>query len=262
MDAMQRVHQCATVQLGFQLPLRFDLKYKAGEGLGDGSGDGFAKPIIIHRAMLGSVERMTAILIEHYGGKWPFWLSPRQCLVVPVKDTCNAYAQEVCAKVHDAGFFAEVDLSGNTMQKKVRDGQLAQFNFILVVGDKEAADGTVNVRLRNNTVAGTKPLAELLALFRDQTDHFTAPEGEDEAAEKAAASLAAKADKAAAGGDKGQAPKEGKEKGGPPKAGSKEAKALANKPSPEEIERRKVEAVAAKALKEAAKAEKAAAAGK
>lgn len=95
MDAMQRIHQCATVQLDFQLPIRFDLKYK-GSAEGD-VGDGFEKPIIIHRAMLGSVERMTAILIEHYGGKWPFWLSPRQCLVVPIKDTCNEYAQQASA---------------------------------------------------------------------------------------------------------------------------------------------------------------------
>lgn len=159
--------------------------------------------------------------------------------------------------MHDAGYFAEVDVSGNTMQKKVRDGQLAQFNFILVVGEKEQADGTVNVRLRNNTVAGTKTTAELLALFKAQSDNFTAPEGEDEASEKAAA--AAAADKAAAAAaDKGKAAKEGKG-AGPPKAGSKEAKALANKPSPEEIARRKVDAAAAKALKEAAKAEKAAA---
>ena len=105
MDAMQRIHQCATVQLDFQLPIRFDLKYKSGGSSASSSSSsssssaaanqGYEKPIIIHRAMLGSVERMTAVLIEHYGGKWPFWLSPRQVMVVPVKDSVNAYAEEV-----------------------------------------------------------------------------------------------------------------------------------------------------------------------
>lgn len=175
----------------------------------------------------------------------------------------NPTYDQVCKAVHDAGFFAEVDVSGSTMQKKVREGQLAQFNFILVVGEKEAAEGTVNVRLRNNTVAGTKTIAEVLAMFQDQSDNFTPPEGEDEASEKlAAAEKAAAADgknKGVGGG--GKAGNEAnKDKKGPPKEGSKEAKALANKPSPEEIERRKKEAVAAKAEKEKMKAEKAAAA--
>ena len=164
--------------------------------------------------------------------------------------------------MHDAGFFAEVDVSGSTMQKKVREGQLAQFNFILVVGDKEATDGTVNVRLRNNTVAGTKTIAEVMAMFKDQNDNYTAPEGEDEASEKLAAAEKAAADKnkGKGGGKAGKdANNSNKDKKGPPKEGSKEAKALANKPSPEEIERRKKEAVAAKAEKEKLKAEKAAA---
>lgn len=176
----------------------------------------------------------------------------------------NPTYDQVCKAVHDAGFFAEVDVSGSTMQKKVREGQLAQFNFILVVGEKEAAEGTVNVRLRNNTVAGTKTIAEVLAMFQDQSDNFTPPEGEDEASEKlAAAEKAAAADgknKGVGGGGKAGNEANNKDKKGPPKEGSKEAKALANKPSPEEIERRKKEAVAAKAEKEKLKAEKAAAA--
>jgi threonyl-tRNA synthetase len=169
MDGMQRVHQCATVQLDFQLPIRFDLKYKTADA-NDGQ---FEKPIIIHRAMLGSVERMTAILIEHYGGKWPFWLSPRQALVVPIKDGVNAYAEAVGEEIRKAGFHVEVDLSSSTMQKKVRDGQLAQFNYILVVGDKEAEEKTVNVRLRNNSVLGTKTVSELLDTFRGLAKDLT-----------------------------------------------------------------------------------------
>ena len=115
--------------------------------------------------MLGSVERMTAVLIEHYGGKWPFWLSPRQALVVPVTNELDDYANEVGKAIYDAGFFADVEDSDFTMQKKVRNGQLAQYNFILVVGKQERSDGTVNVRLRNNQVEGTMTVQELIARF-------------------------------------------------------------------------------------------------
>lgn len=89
------------------------------------------RPVIIHRAILGSVERMMAILTESFGGKWPFWLSPRQAIVVPVGPPFDDYAQEVKDKVFDAGFLCDVDLDqGNTMNKKIRNAQLAQYNFI------------------------------------------------------------------------------------------------------------------------------------
>lgn len=90
------------------------------------------RPVIIHRAILGSVERMIAILTESYAGKWPFWLSPRQAMVIPVGPNFDEYAQEVQKKVFDAGFMCEVDTDpGDTLNKKVRNAQLAQFNFIL-----------------------------------------------------------------------------------------------------------------------------------
>jgi threonyl-tRNA synthetase len=90
-DALERIHQCATVQLDFQLPIRFDLEYKSGV---DGD-ESFQRPVMVHRAMLGSVERMAAVLMEHFGGKWPFWLSPRQAIVVPIDPKYNDYAIEV-----------------------------------------------------------------------------------------------------------------------------------------------------------------------
>merc|ERR1712086_1100986 len=92
MDAMDRVHQCATIQLDFQLPIRFELQYNTGS---NEKGKEFARPVMVHRAMLGSVERMFAVLLEHYGGKWPFWLSPRQALVVPVGKSFVPYANSV-----------------------------------------------------------------------------------------------------------------------------------------------------------------------
>jgi threonyl-tRNA synthetase len=124
-DALRRSHQCATIQLDFQLPIRFDLSYIADDGEKH-------KPVIIHRAVLGSVERMIAILTESCAGKWPFWLSPRQVCVIPVGPSISDYAQEIQNKFFDAGYQAEVDLDwGDTFNKKIRNAQLAQFNFIL-----------------------------------------------------------------------------------------------------------------------------------
>ncbi|KAH8095441.1 threonyl-tRNA aminoacylation [Aureococcus anophagefferens] len=164
-DALERVHQCATIQLDFQLPIRFDLKYRVGDTAGDEAGS-VTRPIIIHRAMLGSVERMMAVLTEHWGGKWPFWISPRQVCVIPVGPTNFDYARAVRKTIRAARFFVDVDDSGNTLPKKVRNAQLAQYNFILVVGDNEVSDGTVTVRTRANTVEGTVPLADFVARCR------------------------------------------------------------------------------------------------
>lgn len=124
-DALKRSHQCATIQLDFQLPIRFNLSYVAPNGES-------TRPVIIHRAVLGSVERMIAILCENYAGKWPFWLSPRQIMVVPIGPQFDEYANQVKDRLHDAGFMSESDLdAGDTMNKKIRNAQLAQFNFIL-----------------------------------------------------------------------------------------------------------------------------------
>ncbi|XP_034026873.1 threonine--tRNA ligase 1, cytoplasmic [Thalassophryne amazonica] len=148
-DAIGRYHQCATIQLDFQLPIRFNLTFVSHDG------DDRKRPVIIHRAILGSVERMIAILTENYGGKWPLWLSPRQVMVVPVGPTCEEYAQKVQQEFHSSDFMTDVDLDpGCTLNKKIRNAQLAQYNFILVVGEKEKASNTVNVRTRDNKVHG------------------------------------------------------------------------------------------------------------
>ena len=128
--------------------------------------------MIVHRAILGSVERMMAVLIEHTAGKWPFWISPRQVKVVPVDPKYFAYAESVGAAMHAAGFHAEVDVSSNTLNKKVREAQLEQFNFILVVGQKEVEAGTVNVRTRDNAVHGEKALAQAIAEFSQLAAEF------------------------------------------------------------------------------------------
>ena len=178
-DALKRPHQCATAQLDFVQPVRFDLKYqtpaKRGEGGAEGGGESassapaFERPVLIHRAVLGSVERMFAILTEHYAGKWPFFLSPRQAMVVPISKAYEEYASTVQQRVRAAGFFVDVDLSHRTLNKMVRDSQLSQYNYILVVGSNEEKDGTVNVRTRDNAVHGTKTIEELIGEFERLT---------------------------------------------------------------------------------------------
>ncbi|MEE6502895.1 hypothetical protein FKM82_004669 [Ascaphus truei] len=166
-DAIGRYHQCATIQLDFQLPIRFNMTYVSKDG------DDKKRPVIIHRAILGSVERMIAILCENYGGKWPFWLSPRQVMIVPIGPSCEAYAQQVCKDFYEAGFMAEVDLDHScTLNKKIRNAQLAQCNFILVVGEKEKAGNAVNVRTRDNKVHGEVSVASAIAkLLRLKKSH-------------------------------------------------------------------------------------------
>merc|ERR1711997_635762 len=130
MDALRRNHQCATIQLDFQLPLRFNLGYV------DDKGEKQA-PVMIHRAILGSVERMFAVLLESCAGKWPFWLSPRQVMVVPVAPPFNDYAMTVKSQLREAGFICEADVDdSNTMNKKVRNAQLAQYNLFLLLVKK------------------------------------------------------------------------------------------------------------------------------
>ncbi|XP_059911123.1 threonine--tRNA ligase 1, cytoplasmic [Gadus macrocephalus] len=156
-DAIGRYHQCATIQLDFQLPIRFNLSFVSHDG------DDKKRPVIIHRAILGSVERMIAILTENYGGKWPLWLSPRQVMVVPVGPTCEEYAQKVQKEFHAAGLMTDVDVDpGCTLNKKIRNAQLAQYNFILVVGEKERTSDTVNVRTRDNKVHGERSVKDCL----------------------------------------------------------------------------------------------------
>ncbi|WFD28515.1 threonine--tRNA ligase [Malassezia nana] len=162
-DAMRRQHQCATIQLDFQLPQRFNLEYKTPQGAAEAEKH-TERPVMIHRAVVGSLERFIAILIENFAGKWPFWLSPRQVLVVPVTQSVYDYAQEVTGLLWDQGFFADADLSDNTLNKKIRNGELAQYNFVFVVGHEEKATRSVNVRNRDNDPNVAKGKTDTIAL--------------------------------------------------------------------------------------------------
>eukprot|EP00591_Stephanopyxis_turris_P010322 CAMPEP_0195518760 /NCGR_PEP_ID=MMETSP0794_2-20130614/13612_1 /TAXON_ID=515487 /ORGANISM="Stephanopyxis turris, Strain CCMP 815" /LENGTH=815 /DNA_ID=CAMNT_0040647781 /DNA_START=100 /DNA_END=2547 /DNA_ORIENTATION=+ len=170
MDAMERVHQCATIQLDFQLPIRFNLEYNTGAK--DKGEAAFQRPVMVHRAMLGSVERMFAVLCEHYGGKWPLWLSPRQMMVVPVHADWGPYCEKVRQLLHDEGFFADVDVSKATFPKKVRNAQVAQYNFILVVGEAEVNNNSVNIRTRDNKVEGEMKLDDMIKRFKDMREQY------------------------------------------------------------------------------------------
>ncbi len=152
-DAIGRSWQCGTIQLDFSMPEKFDLAYEGSDGQKH-------RPVMLHRAIYGSLERFMGILIEHYAGKFPLWLSPRQARVLTIADRHRPYAEAVAAELRSRGLRAEIDARSETTNKKVREAQLDQVNYILVVGDKEVADGTVNVRTRDNQVRGTKPYRE------------------------------------------------------------------------------------------------------
>jgi len=186
---MDRIHQCATVQLDFQLPIRFQLEYKAAgtssnsnnsnsnssksnSNLNVDNDESFQRPVMVHRAMLGSVERMAAVLTEHWGGKWPFWLSPRQCIVVPIDLKFVEYAYDVQQLIHESGYYVDVDDSTNTLNKKVREAQVSQYNFILVVGEKEMLSKSVNIRTRDNEIQGTITIDEVKEKFRLLVEKF------------------------------------------------------------------------------------------
>uniref|UniRef100_A0A8C7BBC9 threonine--tRNA ligase n=1 Tax=Neovison vison TaxID=452646 RepID=A0A8C7BBC9_NEOVI len=153
-DALGRPHQCGTIQLDFQLPLRFDLRYKGQAGV-------LERPVLIHRAVLGSVERILGVLAESCGGKWPLWLSPFQVLVIPVGTEQEEYAREVQQRLQAAGLVCDLDAdSGLTLSRRVRRAQLAHYNFQFVVGQKEQSERAVNIRTRDNRRLGKRDLTD------------------------------------------------------------------------------------------------------
>ncbi|KAM9004867.1 threonine--tRNA ligase, mitochondrial isoform X2 [Sarcophilus harrisii] len=160
-DALGRPHQCGTIQLDFQLPLRFDLQYMGQAGV-------LERPVLIHRAVLGSVERMLGVLAENYGGKWPLWLSPLQAMVIPVGAEQEGYAQEVQEALLAAGLVGDLDKDPSvTLGRRVRRAQLSQYNFQLVVGPREQSQRTVNIRARDGRQLGERAVAEVVGRLRE-----------------------------------------------------------------------------------------------
>ncbi|TYL10886.1 Threonine--tRNA ligase 2 [Moorella thermoacetica] len=155
-DSLGRTWQCGTIQLDFLMPEKFDLTYIGEDGQKH-------RPVMIHRVVFGSIERFIGILIEHYGGSFPVWLAPVQVRVLPITDRHNDYAFKVRAELIRAGIRAEVNDRNDKIGYKIRAAQMEHIPYMLVVGDKEAAEGTVAVRERQAGDTGRVPLAEFIA---------------------------------------------------------------------------------------------------
>lgn len=165
-DSLGREWQLATVQLDFQLPEKFDLTYIGEDGKPH-------RPVMIHRAILGTFERFIGILIEHYAGAFPVWLAPLQAMLIPIADRHVGYANQVASQLRDAQLRVEVDERRESMRQKIRQAQLQKVPYMLIVGDREAEQGTVAVRLRSGEDVGALPVAEFLARVQDRVDRKT-----------------------------------------------------------------------------------------
>jgi len=165
-DAIGRPWQLTTVQFDFNLPGRFGLEYVGEDGARH-------QPLMVHRALLGSVERLFGILIEHYAGAFPVWLAPVQAEVLPLSEKFMDYAKKVTAALAEAGFRAHLDDRNEKLQARIRDAQLQKTPYMLVVGGKEAEAGTVSVRQQSKGDLGPRPLSDFLADLRKQVDSRT-----------------------------------------------------------------------------------------
>ncbi len=159
-DALGRTWQLSTVQVDPNLPERFDLEYTAADGSKQ-------RPIMIHRALMGSIERFFAILLEHYAGAFPVWLAPVQVVGVPIADHHVPYLEGVFAQLRAAGIRAELDVSDERMQKKIRNASLQKIPYVLIAGDTDEGAGTVSFRLRDGSQDNGVPVADAIARIRD-----------------------------------------------------------------------------------------------
>ena len=155
-DAIGRTWQMSTIQVDFQLPQRFELEYAASDG-------SHARPVMIHRALFGSIERFFGVLTEHYSGAFPPWLAPVQVMAIPVAEPFTDYLFEVVTALKAAGIRAEVDASDDRMQKKVRNAQMQKIPFMLIAGEEDQKAGAVSFRYRNGEQKNGVPLAEAIA---------------------------------------------------------------------------------------------------
>jgi threonyl-tRNA synthetase len=162
-DAIGRPWQLSTVQFDFTLPRRFELEYIAEDGKAH-------QPLMVHRALYGSIERFFGILIEHYAGAFPVWLSPIQAVVLPITDRQNEYARSVQKQLEDAGIRSEIDDRSEKVNLKIREAQLQKVPYMLVVGDREQQNGQVAVRHRRHGDQGAKPTADVIAEIRKLID--------------------------------------------------------------------------------------------
>ena len=164
-DSLGRTWQCGTIQLDFQLPMRFEAEYTGSDGEKH-------RPIMIHRVCFGSIERFIGILIEHFAGAFPTWLAPVQVKLLPISDRQHNYAAEVAKKLTSAGIRVETDTRNEKIGYKIREAQLEKVPYMLVIGDKECESGTVAVRSRKNGDMGTESLDTFIADVRKEIDEL------------------------------------------------------------------------------------------
>jgi threonyl-tRNA synthetase len=155
-DAIGRTWQMSTIQLDFNLPERFGLEYTASDGSRQ-------RPVMIHRALFGSVERFFGVLLEHYAGAFPVWLAPVQVVAVPVAEEYTDYLADIVARMKGAGIRAELDASDDRMQKKIRTHTVAKVPYILIAGDEDRANGAVSFRFRNGEQINGVPVDDAIA---------------------------------------------------------------------------------------------------
>ncbi len=160
-DAIKREWQLTTIQVDFNNPDRFDMTYAAEDGKA-------YRPYMIHRALMGSMERFFGVLIEHYGGAFPVWLAPIQAVIIPIADRHLTYAREISGKLKEAGIRNQVDERPERMNAKIRDAQNQKIPYMLVVGDKELESGQVALRLRSEENPGPMPVQQFMDLAKQQ----------------------------------------------------------------------------------------------
>ena len=159
-DALGRSWQLGTIQVDYNLPERFDLTYK-------GSDDKLHRPIMIHRAPFGSMERFVAVLLEHTGGKFPLWLTPDQCVVLPISEKYNEYAEKVVKELNKLDIRTQIDDRNEKIGRKIRDNELKRIPYLLIVGEKEAEDGKVSVRAQGEGDKGQMTIAEFAEFMKE-----------------------------------------------------------------------------------------------
>jgi threonyl-tRNA synthetase len=154
-DAIGRTWQMSTIQVDFQLPQRFDLEYQSADGTKQ-------RPIMVHRALFGSIERFFAVLLEHYAGAFPPWLAPVQAMGIPISDDHVSYLDSIATQMRARGLRVEVDSSDDRMQKKIRNAQNQKLPFMLIAGDEDVAANAVSFRYRDGTQKNGVPIAEAI----------------------------------------------------------------------------------------------------
>ncbi|MBA4494514.1 threonine--tRNA ligase [Paenactinomyces guangxiensis] len=160
-DALKRSHQCATIQLDFQMPEKFDLSYV-------GEDNERHPPVVIHRAVFGSIDRFIGVMAEHYGGAFPLWLAPVQAKVIPISRTFYDHAGKVVDQMKEAGIRAEMDARDEKVGYKIRTAEVQKVPYMIVIGEKEVQAGTVNVRMRGSKEQESKPIDDLIAEMKKE----------------------------------------------------------------------------------------------